>query len=165
MASKRDIGTWWQDKFWELLGGWPHDGMLFKHRFKDAKSAGTVAVGRAPGDFLVGFDRGAYMVEVKASKKHASLRSCFSSIVEDHQVASLFAWSLAGNPGFILFYSDMTAMVEYWPVSELKLARKTGRPLNTAMSKHFPIEDFNCWLSVLFMDARDDINTVRRMFA
>lgn len=116
-------------------------GFLYRNHLKDSGSAGTDKTNQAPADFLFGFRGNAYLVECKASRVEISLASCFANMVKKHQIASLYAWHLSGNYGLVLFYSELTGLVECWPSKVIIEASHEKKTLDVSQAFIFPLND------------------------
>ena len=101
---------------------------VYFHRFKDSFSAGRIISG-APADYLLAWNGETMLMEAKASRKFASLKSCLAGMVDDSQTGTHTLWYKAGNRSFFCFYSDLTGLVEMWPGDEVVKARRDGTPL------------------------------------
>ena len=147
---KVDIGKFFEHKKMEpALGTMQSRYGVYFHRFKDSHSAGRIT-SSAPADYLVSWNGDSYLVEAKASRKHASLKSCLANMVDDGQVGSHDLWHRAGNHSWFCFYSDVTGMVEMWPGTEVIEARHAGTPLDRGPACTF--------------EATDMVNGLRRIF-
>ena len=86
---------------------------LYFHRFTDSHAAGAF-VANQPDDFLVASEiAGVFLVELKASLKYKSLRSCLSSALSDEQAKELYLWDRAGKLSLVLFM-NADCLVEPW---------------------------------------------------
>ena len=112
---------------------------LYYHGFTDTHAAGAF-VNNAPGDFLVVLEGVPILIECKASNVHETLRSCLADAVENHQVGTHKLFIRAMGASLFMFYSDATALVEFWPGVAVIAARANGTPID-------PAHRF-CWVHV-----------------
>jgi hypothetical protein len=97
------------------------------HRFYDTASAGNFLPAQ-PGDHLVVYQGMPILIETKYSGKHATLRSCFSSNVDDGQMGSHRIWTRAGAITLLAFRG--TEGHELWDGAYLVECRMTGTRLD-----------------------------------
>lgn len=123
------IGRWFEkNKVKPALDELQERNRLYYHGFTDTHAAGAY-VNNAPGDFLVVLDGVPILIECKASNVHETLRSCLSDAVENHQVGTHKLFMRALGASLFLFYSDATALVEFWPGEAVVAARASGKPI------------------------------------
>lgn len=97
------------------------------HRFYDTHSAGSFLPSQ-PADHLVQTPGHTVLVETKYSEVHNSLRSCFSSMVDDTQIAHMRIWMRAGAVGLIAFKGKVG--IEVWEGGHCAYCRLNGLRLN-----------------------------------
>lgn len=97
-------------------------------RIYDTKSAKSFIPTR-PGDFYIGHVGNASVLECKASAVHETLRSGFSSLVTDEQIAEMRLWERSGNLGFYIFRSELSRTIEVWDARQIFQARLESKPL------------------------------------
>jgi hypothetical protein len=136
-----NIGKRFEKIVWDETYGCMGSDFLYRHHFKDSGAAGTDKTNQAPSDFLFSWRGNAYLVECKASGSQTSLKSCFSDMVKNHQVASLHTWLLSGGYGLVLFYSELTGLCEAWPAKAVIEARQEGKQLDIKDAYVFPIKE------------------------
>lgn len=139
--TDQEYGKWWEGEFWKALPD-VKGGFLYKHRFVDATKAMSLTAGKAPADFLLGWQGRGFHLELKASRTKETLRSCFS-YVDDNQVANLYGWLLSGNPGGVLFLSELTDLVHVWPARIIVQQRHAGKPLPKNVPMMFVRKDLD----------------------
>ena len=114
MVKKVDIGTALEqavrDVFEELSARFKFTYI----RLYDRKSAQGRYIPEQPGDYLAAAKGQCHLVELKASEKHSSLRSCLSDNVSDFQGAAHRLWNRAGSPSCFIFHSVNTFELEIW---------------------------------------------------
>jgi hypothetical protein len=136
--AKNNIGDWFQAEFWNRLRNhFEADGLV--HEFVDTRQAARF-VRAQPSDFMVkGMPFGhVHFVEVKASEKHDSLRSCFQ-MVRDQQCAFARKWSNLQELYSVWFYSEPRNMIEVWDGMTLAVCRAQGTPLpQSGLIDEFP---------------------------
>lgn len=129
MRSKtKDIGGWFEDNCSPLFkSGCLKRGRMF-YPFPDSRSSrGTVSA--QPGEYMLLLAGGAVLLELKASAKHKTFRSCMSSMVRDSQYGWHKKWHLSGSLSLFLFYSDSEQKVEVWDGRTIVQARRDAKPL------------------------------------
>lgn len=102
---------------------------FYYDRIYDTKSARQYIPVR-PGDFYIGYNGKAAILECKASSVHASLKNGLSALVDSGQVAKMRLWIRSGNKGFYLFRSELSQIVEIWDGADVVEARNNGKPIN-----------------------------------
>jgi hypothetical protein len=136
--AKNNIGDWFQSEFWNRLRKhFEADGLV--HEFVDTRQAARF-VRAQPSDFMVkGSPFGlVHFVEVKASEKHDSLRSCFQ-MVRDQQCAFARKWCDLGESYTVWFYSEPQNTIEVWDGMTLAVCRAQGTPLpKSGLIDEFP---------------------------
>jgi hypothetical protein len=141
--AKNNIGDWFQSEFWNRLRKhFEADGLV--HEFVDTRQAARF-VRAQPSDFMVkGMPFGhVHFVEVKASEKHDSLRSCFQ-MVRDQQCAYARKWQSLGGKYTFWFYSEPRNVIEVWGGDLLAWCRAEGKPLPAiALIAEFPWEELD----------------------
>ena len=146
-----NVGKWFEEKkVSPALGTMQSRYGVYFHRFKDSFSAGRIT-SSAPADYLLSWNGDSFLVEAKASRKYATLRSCLADMADDGQVGTHDLWHKAGNRSWFVFYSDQTGMVEMWPGIEVVEARHAGTPLDKTPACTF--------------EATDMVNGLMRMFS
>jgi hypothetical protein len=118
---------------------------LVVHRFYDTRSAGSFLPNQ-PGDFLVIRSGEAFLLELKSSAVHTSLRSCLSETVSPQQIGHHKMWARAGAYCWFLFLGA-DGNLELWSSRVCITARGEGKPLKknevygTYPSIHLLLED------------------------
>lgn len=129
------LGTKFQDDTQAVLKDLQSKHPLFFDRFYDTKSTGRfggktkVFIPPRPGDFLVGHNGMASVLECKASEVHKTLRAGMSSLVADGQCAKMRMWIRSLNCGFFIFRNLMEDVIEVWDGEVVIEARTSGKPL------------------------------------
>lgn len=129
MTSKsKDIGKWFEEQCE------PHLKKLCSRRgrmfypFPDSRgSRGTVSA--QPGEYMLLIGGKAVLLELKATKKHKTFRSCMAAMVRDSQYGWHKKWHLSGNPSYFIFYSDITKDIQVWNGKDIVKARSDKKPL------------------------------------
>lgn len=104
-----------------------HEPIVY-HRFYDTHSAGSFLPNQ-PGDHYIKTLTHSILLETKHSEVHASLRSCFSNMVEDSQIAHMRVWMRAGSLTLVLFKG--TNGLELWDGGHCAHCRLHGRRLDS----------------------------------
>jgi len=107
---------------------------LVWHRFFDTKSAGNFMPNQ-PGDFYAGYLGKGWLIECKFSGIHESLRQCFSSAMEAHQLASGRIWTRAEHRAIVIFYAKISGLVEVWDTKYLADMKSQGKRLELSMRR------------------------------
>ncbi len=124
-----NLGDWFQKEFWKLLLE-IRDEMYpaFVHEFVDSKQARAM-VRPQPSDFMAKLPAWSnHYLEVKASEKHDSLRSCFA-MVRDTQLSMARDLTKCNCVYTVWFYSEPMNEIEIWDGAELAKNRADGKPL------------------------------------
>lgn len=136
--AKNSIGDWFQAEFWDRLRQ-RFESCGIVHEFVDTRQAARL-VRAQPSDFMVKatpFSH-THFVEVKASEKHDSLRSCFQ-MVRDQQCAFARKWCDLGESYTVWFYSEPQNTIEVWDGMTLAVCRAQGTPLpKSGLIDEFP---------------------------
>lgn len=143
------IGKLFEKKIAESLKELARTHGVFFTRFYDTHAAGSY-LPASPADFLVAYNSQAQLWECKASVVHDSLKSCLSAMVDDGQVGHHRLWHNAGLDSYFIFYSDQTAMVEFWNGAHIVHQRTMGRKLVTHPTINCPIEELGLAMFELF---------------
>ena len=110
--TPQQYGKEFEQKFREAMVKVRKEYPVYFKRFTDSRAAGAY-VENQPADFLVGSPLGAFLVELKASMKYKSLKSCLSSALSDDQAKELYLWDRAYCPSLVLF-RNLENRVEVW---------------------------------------------------
>lgn len=97
------------------------------HRFYDTHSAGSLLPSQ-PSDHLVKTTQHSILIETKHSEVHASLRSCFSGMVDNNQIAHMRIWMRANSIALIVF--EGTKGIEVWEAGHCARCRLEGKRLD-----------------------------------
>ncbi len=113
MAKKEDIGKWFEKQLKpHFVKFGLHKERMF-YSFPDSfGSRGLIPP--QPGEYMLLFPKGAALIELKASKKYKTFRSCMASMVRDSQYGWHKKWHLSGNISVFIFYSDVEKTIEVW---------------------------------------------------
>lgn len=131
------IITKWQDLEQEVqntLQAEQRRKPLVWYRFFDTRSAGNFMPNQ-PGDFFAGYKGKGWLIECKFSAVHESLKQCFSSAVETHQLASGRIWHRAEQGAIIVFYAAISGTVEVWDTKYCADRKSQGKRLELAMRR------------------------------
>jgi penicillin-binding protein-related factor A (putative recombinase) len=121
---------------------------LIFERILDSKAAGNL-VKRAPADFYFLYNGRFAYLEAKFSEKHVTLRSCLSSAVRPHQLASARLVQRAGGRYWFLFYSKVSEQYEIWDGMYCAARKRAKIPLDLADARRFEAPLDSVLLSVL----------------
>jgi len=113
-VGKKDIGKAFESDVQDILEGLSARHRLTYLRLYDSHAARGKYLPPVPGDYIVVTLGKARLIELKASEKHQSLRSCLSDHVGTHQAAAHRLWARAGGVSHFLFHSVRTSEVELW---------------------------------------------------
>jgi len=126
--KEKDIGKWFEDQcsyiFKKMCS---KRGRMF-YSFPDSRSSRGL-IPAQPGEYMLLIGFGAGLIELKASLKHKSFRSCMSSMVRDSQYGWHKRWHLSNNPSVFVFYSEKENIIELWDGRDIVHARSIGKPL------------------------------------
>ena len=114
MAKKIDIGKQFERDVQDILEELSARHPLTYLRLYDSHAARGKYLPPVPGDYIVVTLGKARLIELKASEKHQSLRSCLSSHVGTHQAAAHRLWARAGGVSYFLFHSVRDSSIELW---------------------------------------------------
>ena len=123
------LGAWFEGQTQDRLKWFQENKHLMFHRFPDSKSAGNI-IAAQPSDYLVGSPLAAWLVEVKASKVHKSLRSCAANAIRQEQVVKAHLWMRSGLRSVFIFISVTGGVIEVWDGRHVVAQRFEGKPLN-----------------------------------
>ena len=98
-------------------------------RILDSKAAGNI-VSKSPADFYAVYSGNFCYIEAKLSTTVESLKSGFSNLVKNHQLASARLAKRAGGSYFIVFYSAISQKFELWDGTYCAEQRAKGLRLN-----------------------------------
>ena len=131
--SPAKLGAWWEDHIKAHLKYLAVTSNLYYYRMPDTKMAGNF-LPDSPADFLVRTEKGTYLLEAKASNKHASLRSCLAANVSPAQALHHRLWHRAGSAhqisSYFLFCGTSVPTAQLWAGSYVANCRAEGKVLD-----------------------------------
>ena len=114
MSKRTQFGKKFERDFQDILEELSGRFKLSYVRLYDSHAARGSYLPPAPGDYIAVTLGKARLIELKASEKHQSLRSCLSDNVDLHQAAAHRLWNRAGGVSHFLFYSIRSNEIELW---------------------------------------------------
>lgn len=122
------LGAWFEDELKPIFKNMQEHMGLYYHRFIDSKAAGNL-VADQPADFMLKTKKGAFLIEVKASRRHKSLIGGLSSLMRKEQAVHLRMWDRADGDSLVIFINVPSGHVEIWEGYYVGLHRSKGQRL------------------------------------
>ncbi len=126
-----ELGKWFEHKceewFWEAQENYPFKCI----RLYDTHTAGNY-MPATDGDYVIMSKGTGFLVEVKCSAKHSSLKSCLSSHLSKGQAQAQRLYARAGGVPVVVFASVSENVVEIWEGNCVGQARAKGVRLSVA---------------------------------